>query len=712
MMKRILLAAIVGFAVLAVVSGFGLLNGQSADFEVLEFGSVTVEYGELLSLPVVDIVRSNGTALAFSVVGEKGRIENDLLLIDTKSLSCPKDRVEIVVQSERSRSVVPIEIVVANPPLSPALAIKNQKLFEGESLEIDLKELTTSDSEDIFFEIVSGVGEIQGSEYRYTAGHREAPVAHRVTIKAIDNLGQWHCETFNIIVMDKNHWPEEPYSPYPIDGVEDFLNNLILSWKCEDPDGDSLSYTLYFGSEKLEVLAGQIADTTYTLPSLEPDTEYSWQVVADDGKGGLIRSPIWSFKTKRIPKLEWKRVIGNDGRDSFTKIRPLSDGGFILAGSADAGLASDSSAKVLSRAGWVVKLDGNGYFAWQKKFDMGWTEFNDIIQTYDKGFLVVGKSHASIGLGSGEESSLLAIKLDRYANESWRFRIGGNHNEAVAVVEIEDGYLILGTKSSHESAGKSVVLIKLDRSGSEVWQKSFGGSSFERAVDFNLDPNGDIVIVAETTSMDGEAEGNSGSHLSINGLTLEFSSVLVIKVSINGELLWAKVLGGECEDSPSSVKVASNGDIFVVGSTSSTRGAFSRKTSDYDGFIIKLSEEGEVLWTKCLGGKGNDFLEDFYFTPSGGVQAVGFSESNLERKGLENTPLKRSGLAYSDIWLLQLDVDGNLLWEEYLGGELEDVSLAVASSGDGFALTGFSASSDGDLGSNKGNYDAFVFYLE
>ncbi|PZC51450.1 hypothetical protein LH53_11075, partial [Mesotoga sp. TolDC] len=98
--------------------------------------------------------------------------------------------------------------------------------------------------------------------------------------------------------------------------------------------------------------------------------------------------------------------------------------------------------------------------------------------------------------------------------------------------------------------------------------------------------------------------------------------------------------------------------------------------------------------------------------PSGGIQAIGFSESNLERKGSESTSLKRAGLAYSDIWLLQLDVDGNLLWENYLGGELEDVSLAVARSGNGFALAGFSASSDGDVGSNKGDYDALVFYLE
>lgn len=711
-MRKILFAAMVCFAVLAVVSGFGLLKGQSADFEVLECGSVTVEYGELLSLPIADFVRSNGTTLALSVVAEKGRIENDFLVIDSKSLSCPNDIVKIVVQSERSRAVVPIEIEVENPPPPPALVITNQKLFEGEFLEIDLKEHTTSDSESIFYEIVSGVGEIQGTEYRYSAGLREAPVAHRVTIKAIDELGQWRCETFSIIVMDKNHWPEEPHSPYPDDGVEDFMNDLVLSWKCEDPDGDSLSYSLYFGAERLEVLAEEITETTYSLSSLEPGTEYSWQVLADDGKGGVIRGPIWSFRTKKIPSLTWKRVIGFDGRDSFAKIRPLSDGGFILAGSVDAEPVPNSSAKDLSRAGWVVKLDGNGYFAWQKKFDFGWTEFNDIIPTYDNGFLVAGKNLGLTSPESGEESSLLAIKLNRYANESWRFTVGGNQNEAVAVVEVEDGYLILGTKSSDNREEKSVVLIKLDRSGSEVWQKSFGGSSFERAVDFNLDPKGDIVIVAETTSMDGEAEGNTGSSLSINGLTLQFSSILVIKVGINGEVLWSKVLGGESEDFPSSVKVDANGNIFVGGSTSSTGGTFSRQTSDYDGFIIKLSEVGEILWTKCLGGKGNDFVEDFFVTPSGGIQAIGFSESNLERKGSESSSLKRAGLAYSDIWLLQLDVDGNLLWENYLGGELEDVSLTVARSGNGFALAGFSASSDGDVGSNKGDYDALVFYLE
>ncbi|PIJ62114.1 hypothetical protein [Mesotoga sp. H07.pep.5.3] len=709
-MRKIVFLVIICIAFVAVFSGFGMLKRHNSDFELIESELVTTEYGEIVSLPLSNFVKANGATVEFSLVGENGKIDGDFLVIDSSTLSLPEETIDIIVKSEKSEAVLHITFSVKNLPPPPVLSIANQKVFEGDRLEIDLSELTFSEMNEISYEIVGGPGLIEGDIYRYSSPVREAPVAHRVTIKAIDSLRQWHCETFSIIVIDKNHWPEEPHGPYPGDGIEDFFNDLVLSWECSDPDGDILSYDLYFGTENLGLLAKGINKNTYELPPLEHGETYSWQVVADDGNGGLVKGPIWSFSTEEIPVLTWKRIVGFEGRDSFNTVKSLSSGGYILCGSSDLVSESESLKDSIPRVGWIVKIDNNGFMEWEKRFNLGWVELNDIIATSDDGFLVVGKAIDKTAAGFDADSSLLVIKLDKFANEKWRFKSEGIFNEATSVIEVEDGYLILGTKTESKE-DRSILLVKLGKSGSLEWQRSYGGSSFDRGVAFDVDGDGNVVIVAETTSKDGEAKGNLGNRFQVNGIYIELSSVLTIKVSRDGEVIWSKVLGGKSEDSPSSVRINDEGEIIITGSTNSREETFQRDSSDYDGFAAKLSEEGDLLWARTYGGSGNDIIEDFFITQAGGIQAIGFSESNRSINQPVDEAMKRSGITYSDFWVLQTDAEGELLWQKYLGGSKDDVGLSIAYVCDGFVVAGYSASVDGDVGSNKGDFDAAVFYL-
>ena len=84
------------------------------------------------------------------------------------------------------------------------------------------------------------------------------------------------------------------------------------------------------------------------------------------------------------------------------------------------------------------------------------------------------------------------------------------------------------------------------------------------------------------------------------------------------DLVFSTYLGGSVYDSISDIKLDSNGDIYVVGTTESTNlptteDAFQRSHSggNYwefeDSFIIKLSGNGqEILYCSYLGGTNND----------------------------------------------------------------------------------------------------------
>lgn len=99
-----------------------------------------------------------------------------------------------------------------------------------------------------------------------------------------------------------NHPPSAPFDPDPEDGATAVLaNNLMLSWDCEDPDDDTLSYDIYFGEGSTPPgtpLAINLTNHVWLVEdTLAYSTLYSWKITARDGSGAVASSPVWTFTT-------------------------------------------------------------------------------------------------------------------------------------------------------------------------------------------------------------------------------------------------------------------------------------------------------------------------------------------------------------------------------------------------------------------------------
>ena len=95
-----------------------------------------------------------------------------------------------------------------------------------------------------------------------------------------------------------NRLPDFPSNPSPVDGATGQLWTVNLTWVCDDPDGDTLTYDVHFGTS----LDPPLVDSSRPTMSYEPNllnsaTIYYWKVVAQDDKGGSTDGPIWSFHT-------------------------------------------------------------------------------------------------------------------------------------------------------------------------------------------------------------------------------------------------------------------------------------------------------------------------------------------------------------------------------------------------------------------------------
>ena len=96
-----------------------------------------------------------------------------------------------------------------------------------------------------------------------------------------------------------NNPPFVPDNPNPNNGATSVSTTVDPSWTGGDPDGDSVTYDVYFGTENPPpgVVGNQTA-TTYDAGTMNYNTKYYWKIVAWDENGASTTGPIWNFTTE------------------------------------------------------------------------------------------------------------------------------------------------------------------------------------------------------------------------------------------------------------------------------------------------------------------------------------------------------------------------------------------------------------------------------
>jgi uncharacterized protein (TIGR02145 family) len=103
-----------------------------------------------------------------------------------------------------------------------------------------------------------------------------------------------------LIYSTLNYPPEPPSSPIPVDGAENQSIEVDISWTCTDPEGDPMTYDIYFGTEAIPPLvATGHTETTYDPGTLEINTEYFWKIVSHDNANHTTEGIVWSFTTRQ-----------------------------------------------------------------------------------------------------------------------------------------------------------------------------------------------------------------------------------------------------------------------------------------------------------------------------------------------------------------------------------------------------------------------------
>ena len=399
--------------------------------------------------------------------------------------------------------------------------------------------------------------------------------------------------------------------------------------------------------------------------------------------------------TGQAPSIQWAKCYGFGDQDHAKSIIQTKDGGYIVAGESYTFYDSTTIDNHGLFDCLIIKLDNQGNIQWQKFYGGSDSDgANDILQTSDSGFIIVGYESSNDGDVTSNIGGVdgWIIKVDSAGIIQWQKTIGGLNNDYITSIKKDyNGYIIVGYTSSNDSlvSGNNGLedywVTKIDTEGNVQWQKVFGGSSYDEATDIIVTSDSGFAIAGCSRSNDSDVVGNHG-----------FFDYWILRLDSNGNSIWKNAFGGQYSDKSSSIIQTYDNGFIILGATDSNDGNVSGLHGYTDYWIVKLNSAGNLLWQKCLGGSETDFGESICRTNNNHFAVAGYSLSNDGDATFCHGDY--------DYWIAEIDSNANIIWQHSFGGGGVDFPYSIIQTNDsGLIIAGLTKSSnDGDVAGHIG----------
>lgn len=259
------------------------------------------------------------------------------------------------------------------------------------------------------------------------------------------------------------------------------------------------------------------------------------------------------------------------------------------------------------------------YLKYLKRFDFGKVDHistgyaggtpYSMIKTNDLKYIVAGKSSRQDANGN----QFFVSKIDYEGNEIWKKYYD---------YQVGDSWLfkIANTSSGFILAGNQHVL-NLDHDGNVIWYKKIEsydlGYYDDQISSVKQDSKGNLFLVGSRGSTDGKV----------------FKEAVLTKLSSTGNIIWEKKFSFSVRNIFNDLVINSFNELIILGSTDTSGTTYeeilsgSNPVQQIDFWLLKLTNDGEIIWETTFGDVKLDFPTQLIATTDNCFVAVGYGGS-------------------------------------------------------------------------------------
>ena len=235
----------------------------------------------------------------------------------------------------------------------------------------------------------------------------------------------------------------------------------------------------------------------------------------------------------------------------------------------------------------------------------------------------------------------------------WQLTFGTTATSDIAhsIIQTTDsGYVVAGGEYFY-GGGSHTYIAKFNTICTLQWTRILGGGT-------SIDYANSIIQTAD------------GGYAIAGDISGGDYSMYILKLDTSGTLQWARTIGGTNNDYANSIIQTTDGGYAVAGSTDSFG------SGNYDMYIVKLGISGSLLWSKTVGGTGDDEAHSIIQTTDNGYAVGGYTSS--------------FGATYYNVYIIKFDTSGTIQWTRTVGEtNYDDYAYSILQSTDGgYAIAG------------------------
>ncbi|WP_017305823.1 SBBP repeat-containing protein [Spirulina subsalsa] len=343
--------------------------------------------------------------------------------------------------------------------------------------------------------------------------------------------------------------------------------------------------------------------------------------------------------------------------------------------------------------------------------------------------------NGKVGFNLGHYNPNYALVIDPTLEYSTY--LGGSGDEVTAAIAFDNTgatYFTGSTLSTNfptrpgafqtiNSGERDIFVTKVNPFGNEILYSTYiGGAADDWVYDILVDNSGVAYLAGGTNSTNFPITNNAFQSAFGGGTSLtEPRDAFLLQLNPQGNgIQYSTFFGGSQSESIQAIARDNNGNIIVVGSTTSpnfptTPGAFQTTFGGVrDGFIASFDPTGtNLLFSTLLGGSGDDFIYDLAIADNGTIYLTGQTSSpNFPTRGIATA---LSGPSDAFVTALQSSGTG-LVFSSYLGGSGADQGRGIVVDGErNIYVTGGTSSpnfftTDNAKQTQYGGGDSDIFY--